>query len=217
MRKLMMAVGAVAGLSLMAGCQDNKDKVAQEQRDVAEAQAKASEKVADARKEASEEKTEAQQDANKELANANQDATEAQRNAQQEMANADKEAQEKTAGAQQDIDEERKDVAEARQEQAQDARENAEGSATGGSGAAAAMTLTGTLKDTTMAGNLEVVDANGKEMKLKTDDQTKVMYNNKAAKMDSFDEGTQVRASYVKDGDDMLAREVTVLKPVMKK
>jgi hypothetical protein len=215
MRKLMLAVGAVAGLGLMAGCQENRNKVAEEQREVAEAQAKASEKVAEARQEASEDKAEAQKDANKELANANQDATEAQRDAQKEMSEADKEAQDKVANAQQDIDEERKDVAEARQEQAEDARDTA----TGGSGTAAAtpMTLTGTLKDTTMAGNLEVVDANGKEVKLKTNDQTKVMWNNKAAKMDSFDEGTQVRASYVKDGDDMLAREVTVLKPVMKK
>ena len=219
MRKLMMAVGAMAGLSLLAGCSEGRNKVAEEQRDVAEAQAKANEKVAEARQEANEDKAEAQKEANKDLANANQDATEAQRDAQREMSEADKEAQDKVAGAQQDIDEERKDVAEARQDQAEEARDDADDTATGGSGTMAAtpMTVTGTLKDVTMANNLQIVDSTGKEMKLKTNDQTKVMYNNKAAKMDSFDEGTQVRASYVKDGDDMLAREVTVVKPVMKK
>lgn len=220
MRKLMMAVGAVAGLSLLAGCQENRSKVAEEQRDVAEAQANASEKVAEAREEAAQETTEAQR-------NAQQEMTEAQRNAQEETASARQEAQEKSAGAQQeaqeeiasaqqDIDEERKDVAEARQDAAED---RADDTATGGSGmaAGAAMTMTGTLKNVTMGDNLEVTDSTGKELKLKTDDQTKVTWNNKPAKLDNFDEGTQVRASYVKQGDDMLARDVTIVKPVMKK
>jgi hypothetical protein len=232
-----MAVGAVAGLSLLAGCQENRNKVAEEQRDVAEAQANASEKVAEAREEAAQETTEAQR-------NAQQEMTEAQKSAQEETASARQEAQEKTAGAQQEaqeevanaqqnIDEERKDVAEAREETAQNqaeeredvaqaeqnAAEEREDLATGGSGmaAGAAMTMTGTLKNVTMGDNLEVTDSTGKELKLKTDDQTKVTWNNKPAKLDSFDEGTQVRASYVKQGDDMLARDVTIVKPVMKK
>ena len=216
MLKLMMAVGAVAALGLMAGCQDNRSKVAEEQRDVAEAQAKANEKVADARQDAAKDKAEAQKEENKDLANANQEATEAQRDAQKKMANADQEAQNKIADAQKDVNEEKKDVAEARQDAA---RDNADDTATGGSGAAipATGTLTGTLKDVTLANNLQLVDSTGKELKLKTNDATRVMYNNKAAKLDSFDEGTQVRASYVKDGDDMVARDVTVLKAVMKK
>lgn len=215
MRKLMMAVGAVAGLSLLAGCQENKSKVAEEQRDVAEAQAQASEKVADARQEAA------------------QETAEAQKSAQEETASAQREAQEETASAQQEVAEERKDVAEAREEVAQNqdeeredvaeaeqkAAEEREDLATGGSGmaAGAAMTMTGTLKNVTIGDNLEVTDSTGKEMKLKTDDQTKVTWNNQPAKLDNFDEGTQVRASYVKQGDDMLAREVTIVKPVMKK
>jgi hypothetical protein len=216
MRKLMMAVGAVAGLSLLAGCNDNnRSKVAEEQKDVAEAQAKANEKVADARQEAANETAEAQKDAREETASAQNDA------------------QKEIAGAQQDVQEERKDVAEAQQEVAEnradeqkdvaeeqkDVDEEREDLATGGSGmaAGAAMTMTGTIKNVTMGDNLEVTDSTGKEMKLKTDDQTRVMWNNKPAKLDSFDEGTQVRASYVKDGDDMKAREVTIVKPVMKK
>lgn len=215
MRKLMMAVGAVAGLSLLAGCNENRNKVAEEQKDVAEAQANASEKVAEAREEAA------------------QETAEAQKEAQQETAGAQREAQEEVAGAQQDVQEERKDVAEAQQEVAEnraeeerdvaeeqkDVDEEREDLATGGSGAAAgaAMTMTGTLKNVTLGDNLEVTDSTGKEMKLKTNDQTKVMWNNKPAKLDSFDEGTQVRASYVKEGDDMMAREVTIVKPVMKK
>jgi HD-GYP domain-containing protein (c-di-GMP phosphodiesterase class II) len=226
MRKLMMAVGAVAGLSLLAGCQENRNKVAEEQRDVAEAQANASEKVAEARQEAAQETAQAQKEAQEETASARQEANE-------ETAGAQREAQEEVAGAQQNIDEERKDVAEAREEVAQnqaeeredvaqaeqEVAEEREDLATGGSGmaAGAAMTMTGTLKNVTLGDNLEVTDSTGKAMKLKTDDQTKVMWNNKPAKLDSFDEGTQVRASYVKQGDDMLARDVTIVKPVMKK
>jgi len=217
MRKLMMAVGAMAGLSLLAGCSEGRNKVAEEQRDVAEAQAKASEKVAEARQEANQETAEAQKSAQEEMASA-------QREGQEQTAGAQQQAQEEVAGAQQDVDEERKDVAEAREEVAQnqaserqDAAEQREDLGTGGSGAAAAMTMTGTLKNVTMGDNLEVTDSTGKEMKLKTDDATKVTWNNKPAKLDTFGEGTQVRASYVKEGSDMLAREVTIVKPVMKK
>lgn len=204
MRKLMMAVGAVAGLSLLAGCQENKSKVAEEQRDVAEAQAQASEKVADARQEAAQETAEAQKSAQEETASA-----------QQEVAEERKDVAEAREEVAQNQDEEREDVAEAEQK----AAEEREDLATGGSGmaAGAAMTMTGTLKNVTIGDNLEVTDSTGKEMKLKTDDQTKVTWNNQPAKLDNFDEGTQVRASYVKQGDDMLAREVTIVKPVMKK
>jgi hypothetical protein len=224
MRKLMMAVGAMAGLSLLAGCSEGRNKVAEEQRDVAEAQAKASEKVAEARQEANQETAEAQKSAQEEMASA-------QREGQEETAGAQREAQDEVAGAQQDVDEERKDVAEAREEVAQnqaeerqdgaeeqqDVAEEREDLGTGGSGAAAAITMTGTLKNVTMGNNLEVTDSTGKELKLKTDDATKVTWNNKPAKLDTFGEGTQVRASYVKEGNDMLAREVTIVKPVMKK
>jgi hypothetical protein len=66
--------------------------------------------------------------------------------------------------------------------------------------------------------SLTLVDtANNKQLKLKTNDQTRIMQDNRPVKLDDITEGTQVRASYVMDGKDMVAKELTVTQPVQKK
>ncbi|OJT21544.1 hypothetical protein BO221_27425 [Archangium sp. Cb G35] len=74
MRKLMMAVMAVAGIGLTVGCQD-RNKVQREQEDVAEAQRD----VAQERQEVDREVAEARQDSTENLNEAQRDLAEEQR------------------------------------------------------------------------------------------------------------------------------------------
>ncbi|WNG57101.1 hypothetical protein F0U59_21775 [Archangium gephyra] len=74
MRKLMMAVMAVAGIGLTVGCQD-RNKVQREQEDVAEAQRD----VAQERQEVDREVAEARQDSTENLNEAQKDLAEEQR------------------------------------------------------------------------------------------------------------------------------------------
>ncbi len=66
MRKLMMAVMAVAGLGLVTGCQNKKEEVQEQQQDVAEAQREAAQTTAETQREGAEEQAEAQQDVREE-------------------------------------------------------------------------------------------------------------------------------------------------------
>jgi HD-GYP domain-containing protein (c-di-GMP phosphodiesterase class II) len=212
MRKLMMAVAAVASLGLAAGCQNNKDKVQAERQDVAEAQREANKTVAEARQEGAQERTEVARD-----------------------------EQEKIAEAQKDVAEEQKDVAEAEREALNDRNDDLnrdndlrDDSAIGGAGMAgvnddknkdvnkdvkpigALQTVEGTLTSS-LGNSLKLRDANGKELSLEIDKGTRVMHNGKAVKLDNFKEGTKVRASYVQDEDqDNVARDVTITSPVAK-
>jgi|GEM_PF-1463904 small-conductance mechanosensitive channel len=205
MRKLMMAVTAVAGLAMVSGCK--RDNVESERRDVAEAQQEAQQETAEARQ-----------------------------NAQEDIAGARQTEQEEIAGAQQDVLEEEKDVAEAQRtqqeelaqnqreqqdEMVEDQRELREDTAQGGSGmvgtSAAATSVQGRVLSTG-GDSLTLVDtSNNKQLKLKTDKQTRIMQNNAPVKLDDITEGTQVRASYVMDGKNMVARELTVTQPVQEK
>jgi hypothetical protein len=62
MRKLMMAVMAVAGLGLTVGCQSRSSEIQDKRQDVAEAQREAAEKTAEADREALDTRQEAQKD-----------------------------------------------------------------------------------------------------------------------------------------------------------
>ncbi|NMO16713.1 hypothetical protein HPC49_23710 [Pyxidicoccus fallax] len=209
MRKLMMAVTAVAGLALVSGCKQNN--VESERRDVAEAQQEAQRETAEATQSAREETASAQQ------------------NAQEDIASAQRNAQEDIASAQQDVREEEKDLAEAQRGQQEELAENQreqqeelrEDSAQGGSGtagaAAAATSVNGRVLSTG-GDSLTVVDTtSNKQLKLKTNDQTRIMQNNAPVKLDDLTEGSQVRASYVMEGKDMVVRELTVTQPAQKK
>jgi len=205
MRKLMMAVTAVAGLVMVSGCK--RDNVESERRDVVEAQQEAQQETAEARQ-----------------------------NAQEDIAGARQNEQEEIAGAQQDVLKEEKDLAEAQRtqqeelaqnqreqqdEMVEDQRELREDTAQGGSGmagtSAAATSVQGRVLSTG-GDSLTLVDtSNNKQLKLKTDKQTRIMQNNAPVKLDDITEGTQVRASYVMDGKNMVARELTVTQPVQEK
>ncbi|QSQ26972.1 hypothetical protein JY651_19530 [Pyxidicoccus parkwayensis] len=207
MRKLMMAVTAVAGLAMIPGCK--RDNVESERRDVAEAQQEASKETAQARQEES------------------HDIASAQQNANEDIASAHKEANEDIASAQQDVREEQGELAEAErnrnEELNQDQRERQDDLAQGGSGAAGATTAAAATSVqgrvlSTGHDTLTLVDtSNNKQLKLKTNDQTRILQNNAPVKLGDITEGTQVRASYVMDGKDMVARELTVTQPVQKK
>ena len=187
MRKLMMAVTAVAGLALVSGCK--RENVESEQRDVAEAQQEAQQQTAEARQEA-----------------------------QEETAGAQQEAQEEIASAQQDVREEEQDVAEAQREQQEELREDTAQGGSGMAGATAAATSVNGRVLSTEGDSLTLVDTStNKQIKLKTNDQTRIMQNNAPVKLDDVTEGSQVRAAYVMEGKDMVARELTVTQPAQKK
>lgn len=193
MRKLMMAVTAVAGLALVSGCK--KDNVQEERQDVAEAQQEANQETAEAR-----------QDAQQEMASA-------QRESNEDVAEAQRDSQERIGEAQQDVREEQQDLAEAE-------RNAAEDTAAGGSGMAGASATATSVQGRVMSSSgdsLTLVDTNNRELKLKTNDQTRVLGNdNRPMKLDDIKEGSQVRASYVMDGKDLTARDVTLVAPVKK-
>ncbi|MFP2896646.1 hypothetical protein [Corallococcus sp. 4LFB] len=190
----MIAVTAVAGLTMVTGCkQDN----VQEQR----------EDVAEARQEAAQETAEARQDLGQEVASAREDASE-------DVAEARQDANDKIASANQEVREEEKDLAEARANRNEDLAEGGSGMA---GTAAAATTVNGRVLSTS-GDTLTLVDSSSnKELKIKTNDKTAMMDNsNRAVKLDDIQEGSQVRASYVMDGKDLVARDVTLVAPVKK-
>jgi DNA repair exonuclease SbcCD ATPase subunit len=191
MRKLMVAVAAVAGLALSAGC---KRSPQEERRELAEAQKDAQNKIAEAHKDANEERADISRDANEERVDISRDE------------------QEEIAEAQGDMAEEQRDVAKADQERAEELRhDNADTMA-------ASDTVQGRVRSTTGDSLVLVVPGrNDSEMKLKTDDKTRVTQNSREVDLDDFKEGTEVRASYVTDGDDLVARDVVIIAPVQKK
>jgi hypothetical protein len=148
---------------------------------------------------------EAQQEAQKEM-------TEIRQDADKERAELARDEQEELADAQKEVADEREDLAEAERERAADLREG-----TAGSTLAAGSTVQGRLQSTRGDSLVLIVPSNSNaELKLKTDDQTRVRQNNLAVNLDDFEEGTEVRASYVSTGDDLVARDVVIITPVKK-
>ncbi|MCK8503774.1 MULTISPECIES: hypothetical protein [Myxococcus] len=192
MRKLMMAVGAVAAMAMVTGC-SKRDNVAEQRQDVAEAQNEARQEVAEIR-----------QDEQQDIANT-------QRDAREDIAESQREANEEIASAQEDVRDEQADLAEAR-------RERNEELAQGGSGTAGAMAATTNVSGrvlSTSGSSLTVVDtSNNRQLKLKTNDQSRILQNNQEVKLGDLKEGDQVRASYVMDGKDMVVRELNVTQDV---
>ncbi|RKG71353.1 hypothetical protein D7V80_01800 [Corallococcus sp. CA054B] len=195
MRKLMIAVTAVAGLTMVTGCK--KDDVQAQREDVAEA-----------RQEAAQETAEARQDESRELASA-------QENANEDVAEARQDANDKIASANEEVRDEEQDLAEAQANRNEDLAEGGSGMA-GTTSAAAATTVNGRVLSKS-GDTLTLVDSSNKELKIKTNDKTALMDNgSRAVKLDDIQEGSQVRASYVMDGKDMVARDVTLVAPVKK-
>ncbi|WP_233585067.1 hypothetical protein [Corallococcus sp. CA054B] len=191
----MIAVTAVAGLTMVTGCK--KDDVQAQREDVAEA-----------RQEAAQETAEARQDESRELASA-------QENANEDVAEARQDANDKIASANEEVRDEEQDLAEAQANRNEDLAEGGSGMA-GTTSAAAATTVNGRVLSKS-GDTLTLVDSSNKELKIKTNDKTALMDNgSRAVKLDDIQEGSQVRASYVMDGKDMVARDVTLVAPVKK-
>nr|WP_240672851.1 hypothetical protein [Corallococcus coralloides] len=191
----MIAVTAVAGLTMVTGCK--KDDVQAQREDVAEARQEAAQEMAEARQDESQELAATQQDANEDIAEARQDAND------------------EIASANEDVRDEEQDLAEARANRNEDLAEGGSGMA-GTTSAAAATTVNGRVLSKS-GDTLTLVDSSNKELKIKTNDKTAMMDNgSRAVKLDDIQEGSQVRASYVMDGKDMVARDVTLVAPVKK-
>jgi hypothetical protein len=61
------------------------------------------------------------------------------------------------------------------------------------------------------AQELTIRDDAGKEVSLKLDEQTRVLKNGQRASVEALQEGSEVRAAYILQGDQKLVREVEVL------
>jgi hypothetical protein len=146
---------------------------------------------------------EAQREAQKETAEIRQEAS-------KERAEVTRDEHEELADAQKEVADEQKELAEAERDLAKDQRGD-----TVGNTWAAGTTVQGRMRST--RGDSLVLSVPGNaELKLKTDDQTRVMQNNVAVDLDDFKEGTEVRASYISNGDDLVARDVVIVNPIKK-
>lgn len=143
---------------------------------------------------------------NEERAQFGQEASETRAQAQQDIAETKQETQQQIAEGRQDVEQKEQELAQSNQE--------AMNEGTGGSGMDTNLAI-GTLKSS-MGSNLVLDDPQGAELKLKTDDNTIVKYEGKRVKLDDFEEGTRVRASYSVKGDEKVVREITILQPAPK-
>ncbi|WXH33125.1 hypothetical protein WA016_07126 [Myxococcus stipitatus] len=192
MRKLMMAVGAVAALAMASGC-SKRDNVAEQRQDVAEAQSEAQQKTAEIRQDEQ------------------QDIARTQRAASEDIAETRSEANQDVANAQQEVKDEQGELANAERERGEDLAQGGSGT----SGTAAATNVQGRVL-TTGRDSLTVVDTTtNRQIKLKTNDQSRILHDNHPVKLGDIKEGDQVRASYVADGKDLVVRELSITQPVV--
>lgn len=87
-----------------------------------------------------------------------------------------------------------------------------EGSDAGPTQQQGAASLSGKL-EASAPNQLIVRDNTGFQYRLKTDDRTRVTFNGQPAKLDQFKQGTEVRATYVFDGQNRVATGVEVISP----
>lgn len=184
MRKLMMAVMAVAGLGLTVGCQD-RNKVQEEQRDVAEAQRD----VAQERQEVARDVNETRQEGQEEL-------TDAQKNLMEE--------QRELAEAQHEQLDERNDEAIGGSGTAtKDTMANVK-----------TEEVEGTIQSTsanTIA--IIVPDKNNQVMRFQANNQVQVMKDDKPVALKDLKAGDEVRASYQLDANGkMMLKSIEVEK-----
>jgi len=196
MRKLMIAVAAVAGMGLAVGGCNDRDQAARERRDLARTEVRANEDIANARLDAAKQK-----------------------------ADIDRKTQEKIVERQQDVADKRQDAAQAAAnavgDHNRDLATRDRDLATGSSlDRDRSLVVDGSVKGVltaSSASKLEIRDLRGNKEKLKTDELTRVTENGRQVRLDDFREGTEVRASFVLDKDhDKVARDVQVLHPVTK-
>lgn len=180
MRKVMMAVMAVASAGLMTtGC-ERKAEVQRQREDVAEARIDVAK---------------AQQEQQRELAEARQEQ-------QKDLADVQKDTQEDVLDAKKDLADEQKDLNEAQARQMNDQFDRDSMSATGGSGmtATAQQEIQGTIQATTNNTlTILVPSEDSRLMTFKSDSALKVMRDDKPLALSSLKAGDEVRASYSVD------------------
>jgi hypothetical protein len=185
MRKLMMAVMAVAGLGLTVGCQD-RNKVQEEQRDVAEAQRD----VAETRAETDKEVAETRQEGQKDLTEEQRDVAEEQR----ELA----EAQHEQLDEQNDRATGGSGMATPRDTTANVKTEEVKGTIQSASANSIA---------------LIVPDKNNQVMRFQANNQVQVMKDDKPVALKDLKAGDEVRASYQLDPNgQMMLKSIEVKK-----
>ncbi len=118
-------------------------------------------------------------------------------------------ADEKVAEERQDVAEERQDLAKAENDLYKEERKDAVDSMAAGS-------VSGTLKST-LGSQLTIRDSAGVDHKFDVKDSTRVTYHGAAVKLDDYKDGTEVRASFINDGDDKIAKDVVILNPALEK
>ena len=191
MRKFMMAVTAVAGLGLAAGCQNRGSELQEKRQDVAQAERDAAQK-----------------------------SGELQRDTQQEMAEVQREGAEQQQDLQKDVAEERRELAEAQSAQAEDQYKNDDAVGGSGTTVGSDITanvkteeVKGTIQSAS-ANNLTLLvpDKNNQLMRFQANQQVQVMRDDKPVALTDLKPGDEVRASYQLENGQMLLRSIDVTK-----
>jgi hypothetical protein len=214
MRKLMIAVATVVGMAMAgSGCTDNRDRAANERRELARTEAQADQDIANARQDAARQKADIDRKTEEKVANRQQEVL----NKRQDVARADRDLavnRDRELAVSRD-----RDLAVTRE--GDDVALHDRGLRTGSSlDRDRAAVTDGTVKGvltSTFGSKIEIRDLRGNKEKLKTDELTRVFENGREVRIGDFRDGTEVRASFVLDKDhDKVARDVQVLHPVMK-
>jgi hypothetical protein len=186
----MMAVMAVAGLGLVTGCQSKRDEVQEQRQDVAEAQRDAAQKTAEAQRDTQKDIAEAQREGAEKQAEAQQDVNEEQR----ELAKAEREQsreQLNDASNRNDDATGGSGMANARTEEVEGTIQSASGN-----------NLT-----------LIVPDKNNQLLKFQADPQVRVTRDDKPVALKDLKAGDEVRASYTMDqAGKMILKSIEVEK-----
>jgi ElaB/YqjD/DUF883 family membrane-anchored ribosome-binding protein len=187
---------ATLGLTLAAGCQERE-----EARPAAPSESERAEARQRLQKEAGE------------LADAaSRTARAAGEVAKHEAAEVNERVKEEAPRVHEDLSRTARDVSQQAHEIARDLR--TEGSTA--AGRAVENPLTGSVSGTVArasGGALQLRDADGKQIVLSTDGDTRVMRGGQPTTLRALQPGTEVRASYVIHGEDWMARQVEVVSP----
>lgn len=142
-------------------------------------------------------------------AKANEKIAEIRADESRDKANIAAKAGENVAAQKKDVAEERRDVAKAENDLYKENRKDAVD-------ALAAGTVSGTLQST-LGSQLTIRDTAGVDHKFDVKDSTRVTYNGQSVHLDDYKAGTEVRASFINDGHDKIAKDVLILNPALRK
>ncbi|MGQ0505539.1 MAG: peptidylprolyl isomerase [Myxococcaceae bacterium] len=156
----------------------------------------------------SEEVNDQRADLAREAQKANKEIADIRSEAAKDKAEVDARAAKEIADERKDVADERGDLAKVESDLSKEQRKDAVNALPAG-------TMTGTLQST-LGNKLTLRDNQGVEHSFGVKDSTRVTFNGQNVELDDYREGTEVRASFVSEGNDKIANDVVILAPASK-